>query len=101
MARFPTDPWFQEFIAAINASERYREAAATWEGDVTYVFEAEPDKGVPEDLYAWFLDLWHGECRRRRYVVTPEEGDAAKFVIRAPYSRWKEVIEGDSTRSTG
>ncbi|MEA2501100.1 MAG: hypothetical protein QOD01_1211, partial [Actinomycetota bacterium] len=24
--------------------------------------------------------------------VPPEEGDLAQFVIRAPYSRWKQVI---------
>ena len=51
MARFPTDPWFQEFIAAINASERYREVAATWEGDVAFQIEAEPDKGMPETVW--------------------------------------------------
>jgi putative sterol carrier protein len=91
MPEFPSEAWLTEYVALINASADYQEAAATWEGDVTYVFEAEPDKGVPEDLYAW-LDLWHGECREGRYGVTPEEGDAAKFVIRAPYTRWKEVI---------
>ena len=77
MARFPTDPWFQEFIAAINASERYREVAATWEGDVAFQIEAEPDKGVPAT------------------VVEPERGAASTYVISAPYSRWREVLEGD------
>jgi putative sterol carrier protein len=57
---------------------------------VAYVIEAEPDKGVPEDVWAW-LDLWHGACREGR-IVGQEEGEKARFVIRAPYSRWKEVI---------
>jgi putative sterol carrier protein len=91
MAEFPSEEWMSEYVARINASKEYQEAAATWEGDITYVFEAEPDKGVPEDLWAW-LDLWHGECRGSRYGVTQEEGEKAKFIIRAPYSRWKEVI---------
>jgi len=52
MPRFPSDQWFQDFIAAINASERYRETAADWEGDVAFFLEAEPDRGVPEDLVA-------------------------------------------------
>jgi putative sterol carrier protein len=48
---------------------------------------------VPEDLWA-VLDLWHGECRDAR-MVESTEGERAPFVIRAPYSRWKEVLRGD------
>ena len=91
MPEFPSEDWLNDYVGLINGSADYKEAAATWEGDITYVFEAEPDKGVPEDLYAW-LDLWHGECRGSKFGVPAAEGDAAKFVIRAPYSRWKEVI---------
>ena len=92
MPLFPGREWLDEYVVRINQSAEYREAAATWEGDIAYVFEAEPDKGVPEEQWAW-LDLWHGECREARYPVTPEEGEKAKFIIRAPYSRWKEVIK--------
>jgi putative sterol carrier protein len=77
----------------INASSEYREAAATWEGAVAFVFEAEPDHDVPDDLWA-LLDLWHGECRDAR-MLEQEEGERAPYVIRAPYSRWKEVLRGD------
>ena len=42
-------------------------------------------------MWAWF-DLWHGECRNWKYDVTPEEGGRAAYIIRAPYGRWKEVI---------
>ena len=90
MHRFPTDPWFQDFIERINASADYREAAATWEGDVAFLIEAEPDKGVPEDVWAW-LDLWHGECRGGG-IVDAGKARTARFVIRAPYSRWREVL---------
>lgn len=91
MAVFPSKEWLDTYVERINASNAYREAAATWEGDVSYVFEAEPDCGVPEEIWAW-LDLWHGQCRQGRYGVPPGEGSQAKFVIRAPYGRWKEVI---------
>ena len=94
MALFPSDDWMALYRERINASADYRDAAATWEGDIAYVFEAEPDHGLPEDVWAW-LDLWHGECRGAKYDVTPEEGGKAKFIIRAPYSRWKEVLAGD------
>jgi putative sterol carrier protein len=91
MPVFPSNEWLDEYVVRINESSEYREAAATWEGDVCYVFEPEPDKGVPEEIWSW-LDLWHGECRDARYAVSPEEGGKAKFVILGPYSRWKEII---------
>ncbi len=93
MATFPSEAWLKDYVDRINASSSYREAAAAWEGDVCFVFEREPDKGVPEDVWAW-LDLWHGECRDAKHGISEEEGEKAKFIIRAPYSRWKEVITG-------
>ena len=93
MALFPSEEWMAAFEDLINASSEYREAAATWEGAIAFVLEAEPDRGVPSDLWA-ILDLWHGACRDAR-LVGPEEGSAAPYVIRAPYSRWKEVLRGD------
>lgn len=90
MPVFPSEEWLGQYVERINDSPGYREAAAAWEGDIAYVIEAEPDKNVPQDVWAW-LDLWHGECRGAR-IVDPEEGEKAAFVIRAPYSRWKEVI---------
>ena len=92
MPTFPSEDWLKEYVNRINESSEYREAAATWEGDISYVFEAEPDKGVPQELWA-YLDLWHGECRGAKFGVPAEEGEKAKFIIRAPYSRWKEVIK--------
>lgn len=92
MARFPSPEWLVAYKDAINASAEFREAAQGWEGDVTYVIEAEPDKGLGGDAWGWF-DLWHGECRDAK-VVTPDDGERATFVIRAPYTMWKDVITG-------
>lgn len=91
MPVFPSQEWTNEYVERINASKEYEEAAATWEGDLSYVFEREPDKGLADDVWVW-VDLWHGKCRGAKHGVTPEEGEKAKFIIRAPYSRWKEVI---------
>jgi putative sterol carrier protein len=93
MPRFPTEPWFRAFVERINESAEYRDAAAEWEGDVAFVVEAEPDRGVPKDVWA-VLDLWHGRCRGGG-VVDEAQGSTARYVIRAPYSRWKEVLLGD------
>ncbi len=93
MAVFPSEEWLQVYAERINASSEYRVAAADWEGDISFVFEAEPDKRVPQDLWAR-LDLWHGVCSRAR-MVTPIEGSDAPYIIRAPYTRWKDVLAGD------
>ena len=92
MARFPSAEWLTLYQDLINGSQEYRESSQDWEGDIAFVMEAEPDRGVPEDLIAW-LDLWHGECRGAR-MITGEEGEAAAYGISAPYSRWREVVEG-------
>jgi putative sterol carrier protein len=93
MALFPSDEWLTQYRDLINGSSEYRESAEDWEGDVAFFLEAEPDRGVPQDLVAW-LDLWHGECRGAR-MITAEEGETSAYGIRAPYSRWREVVLGD------
>jgi putative sterol carrier protein len=93
VALFPSDEWLGAYLERINSSSDYREAAADWEGDISFVFEAEPDKGVPDDIWAW-LDLWHGECKEAR-IVHRDEGSKARYIIRAPYTRWKEVLAGN------
>jgi putative sterol carrier protein len=90
---FPSEEWFQSLIDAINASQEYAEYAATWEGDVVFHIEAEPDKGLPADVHG-LLDLWHGGCRGGG-IVEQTRATSAEFVVRAPYSRWKDVIQGD------
>jgi putative sterol carrier protein len=90
---FPSEEWFQSLIEAINASQAYAEYAATWEGDVVFHIEAEPDKGLPADVHG-LLDLWHGGCRGGG-IVEQTRATSAEFVVRAPYSRWKDVIQGD------
>lgn len=93
MALFPSDEWLSLYRDLINASKGYREAAQTWEGDIAFILEAEPDRGVPHELAAW-LDLWHGECREAHMLAAGEGNDAA-YGIRAPYSRWREVLAGE------
>jgi putative sterol carrier protein len=90
---FPTDPWFQAFVQSINTSDEYREAAADWEGAISFVIEAEPDRRVPDDVWAW-LDLWHGACRGGG-VTDADHGARSPWILSAPYSRWKDVLMGE------
>jgi putative sterol carrier protein len=89
---FPSDEWFRRYVDAINASEDYERFARDWEGDVVIRVQAEPDKGVPHDIHL-LLDLWHGRCRGGG-IVEAGRGDEAEFLVSAPYSRWRQVIEG-------
>jgi len=94
MPVFPSPEWLDEYQSVVNGSAEYADAAATWEGDLVFVYEKEPDKGVPDDVYAW-LDLWHGKCREAAILDGPDDPRAtsAKFTITAPYSRWKAVMK--------
>ena len=93
MPLFASQEWFDAFVVEVNASEHYRDVALDWEGDIAFRIMAEPDRGVPEDLWG-YLDLWHGACRAGR-VIGAEDGDRAAYTIAAPFSRWKDVLQGE------
>jgi putative sterol carrier protein len=83
--------WAEAYKAEINKSDVYRAAGKGWKWTVGLITEAEPDKGVPEDI-GLFLDLFEGEARDVK-VVPPDEARQADFVITAPYSQWKLVMK--------
>jgi putative sterol carrier protein len=91
--RFLSQGWFDAFRDAINGSSEYREAAADWEDDIAFHVEAEPDKGIPADIWAR-VDLWHGICRSAG-LIDAAEGSTSAYVLAAPYTRWKDVVLGD------
>ncbi len=93
MPLFASQEWFDAFVILINASSEYRAVASDWEGDIAFRIMAEPDHGVPEDIWG-YLDLWHGRCRGGR-VITASEGEAAAYTIAAPFSRWKDVLRDE------
>jgi putative sterol carrier protein len=87
---FPSDEWIRAYMAVVNESQAYREAAKTWEGDLYFVVDAGP--GVPQDVYL-YMDLWHGACREA-FEATDSGAKAPEFVIRATLPTWRKVIEG-------
>ena len=86
---FATDAWIKRLHEEINQSEAYRQAAKTWEGD--FFFVVEPDGSQTKPVYM-YLDLWHGESRRA-FVVEDPAATKPEFVISAPVSTWKNVVE--------
>ncbi|MGC8461286.1 MAG: SCP2 sterol-binding domain-containing protein [Candidatus Dormibacteria bacterium] len=83
--------WAAAFKNEINTSDAYKAAAATWEGTVSLVVLAEPDKHVSE-TYGVYMDLWHGEAREVR-ICSLDEANAADYVLTGSYSRWKQVAK--------
>lgn len=80
-------PWATAFGDALNQNEAYREAAATWEGPLALAMTDDTtDRAV-------FLDLWHGTCRAAR-VASPDDLEAAAFVIQADTATWRKVLAG-------
>jgi putative sterol carrier protein len=89
---FGSPEWLEAYRDAINSSAEFAEAAKGWERDIAIIVEAEPLKNVPFDMAALF-DIDHGRCREVR-IVTPDEAGRATFAITAPYSLWKQVVQG-------
>ena len=90
---FMSEEWVEAFKGSVRSSPSYKEAAKTWEGDITLVITADSGAGMETDSYL-YMDLWHGDCRDMR-LVSKEEGESAKFVITASYDRWKQVSKGE------
>lgn len=86
---FPSDEWIRAMADVVNNSESYRKSAEKWEGD--FYFLVEPGPGLDESM-ALYLDLWHGEARAAGAVADESEKDP-EFVIRAPITTWRRVIE--------
>ncbi len=87
---FPSDEWIKELSRQLNNSAVYERSAKDWEGD--FVFIVEPDDAYPETAYL-FLALYHGKSPDAAMVASQDEREAG-FVIRAPFSTWRRVIEG-------
>jgi putative sterol carrier protein len=87
---FPGDEWIKELSSQLNASESYARSAKDWEGD--FVFVVEPDQAYADAAYL-YLGLYHGKSPDAAQVNSKEEREV-EFVISAPFSTWKQVIEG-------
>lgn len=91
---FPTPEWTAAYKDALNANELYREAGKPWTfGAVAMVVSADPAYGIEQDT-AMILDVHQGECRGTDLVYGLDAVADTPFVIVAPYTRWREVIEG-------
>lgn len=90
-AIFPSEEWLQELDVKINSDERYSEVAKNWEGDLFFVIE--PDGNLKEQL-TFYLDLWHGACRKVDYKPSPESHPNPAFTLTASYGNITAILTG-------
>lgn len=88
--KFPSDDWIKELSEQLNASESYERSAKNWEGD--FIFIVEPDETYDDTAYL-YLGLYHGKSPDATEVASEDEREA-EFLLRAPFSAWRRVIEG-------
>ena len=86
---FATEAWLKAFMAELNKSESYRDAARNWEGDFYWIISGLP--GADKDVYL-YVDLWHGACRDA-FVVSDPAAKKPEFVIEANYPVWRKVVD--------
>ncbi len=88
--RFPSDEWIKELAQQLNASATYERSARDWEGD--FVFVIEPDRASLEIAYL-YLGLYHGKSTGGALMASEDERPV-EFRISAPFSTWRQVVEG-------
>ena len=68
--KFPSKGWIESYRDSLKSekSKTWQKTAKTWEGD--FLFVIEPD-GKLKKGHTFYIDLWHGECRK---VDSSEDG---------------------------
>ncbi len=89
MPAFFSPDWADAVCAALNASDAYRQSAATWDGAIRFVARDVPGG---DSERAVRLDLRNGACHGTQTGADAHE--AAPFEIAAAYPVWTEVLAG-------
>ena len=90
-AIFPSEEWLKDLEAKINSDARYAQIAKNWEGDLFFFIE--PEGNLKERL-TFYLDLWHGTCRKVEYKPKPEAHPTPTFTLTATYNNITAILSG-------
>ena len=90
-AIFPSAEWLRELEARINVDEHYAEVAKIWEGDLFFIVE--PQGNLKERL-TFYLDLWHGKCRKVEYKPAIGSYPSPAFTLTATYNNITAILRG-------
>jgi putative sterol carrier protein len=90
-AIFPSEEWLQGLEAKLNSDEKYHEIAKNWEGDL--FFDIQPNGNLKERL-TFYLDLWHGTCRKAEYKPDASAHPKPVFTLSASYNDITAILSG-------
>jgi putative sterol carrier protein len=88
-AIFPSEEWLQGLEGKLNSDSRYNEIAKNWEGDL--LFFIEPEGNLKERL-TFYLDLWHGTCRKVEYKPVADSYPNPTFTLSASYNNITAIL---------
>jgi putative sterol carrier protein len=88
-ATFPSEEWLKGLEAKLNSDKRYGEIAKNWEGDLFFFIE--PEGNLKEQL-TFYLDLWHGKCRKVDFKPSPEVYPHPGFTLTASYNNITAIL---------
>jgi putative sterol carrier protein len=90
-AIFPSEEWLKGLEVKLNTDKKYADIAKNWEGDLVFVIE--PEGNLKEQL-TFYLDLWHGSCRRAEYKPATESHPSPTFILTASYGNISAILSG-------
>jgi putative sterol carrier protein len=90
-AIFPSEEWLEGLEEKLNSDVRYAEIARNWEGDLLFLIEP---AGNLKELLTFYLDLWHGTCRKVDFNPRPEKYPKPVFTLTASYDNIAAILSG-------
>lgn len=90
-AIFPSVEWLKGLEERLNSDKQYAEIAKNWEGDL--FFYIEPEGNLKEPL-TFYLDLWHGKCRKVEYNPDASSYPNPAFKMNATYGNIADILSG-------
>ncbi|NWF63217.1 MAG: SCP2 sterol-binding domain-containing protein [Chloroflexi bacterium] len=88
---FPSVEWLQTLEQKLNLDAVHAEIAKNWEGDL--FFSIEPAGNLKEPVM-FYLDLWHGSCRKTEYKADPANYPNPAFTLTARYDDITAILSG-------
>lgn len=90
-AIFPSEEWLKGLEAKLNSDAHYHEIARNWEGDLFFFIEPE---GSLKERLTFYLDLWHGTCRKVEYQPAAESYPNPTFTLTSTYHNITSILTG-------
>jgi putative sterol carrier protein len=90
-AIFPSEDWLRGLEEKLNSDARYHDIAKNWEGDL--VIHIEPEGKLKEQL-TFYLDLWHGACRKVEFKPSADAHPNPTFTLTASYRDITSILTG-------